>query len=110
MNAHAIPVTKGKGFRIVMDPVTVPPELQALTQVEMLISAVMPMMYLYSLPLGQYGYSGHVVCLPQDMSSFVVRLPRLSSDVDIILVRKEGTSATYKDFRVRVQVSMWMTY
>ena len=84
-----------------MDPGPVPPELQGLTQVEeMLISAVMPMMSLYRLPLGQYGYSGHVVNLPQDISSFVARLPRLSSDVDVILVRKEGASATHKDFRV----------
>lgn len=48
------------------------PQLQGLTQVEeILISAVMPMMSLYRLPLGQYGYSGHVVNLPQDISTFV---------------------------------------
>ena len=37
---------------------------------EMLISAVMPIMSVYRLPLGQYGYSGHVVNLPQDVASF----------------------------------------
>lgn len=38
-----------------------------LTQVEeMLISAVIPMM---SVPYGQYGYSGHVINLPQNIFS-----------------------------------------
>ena len=85
-----------------MDPGPVPPQLQGLTQVEeILISAVMPMMSLYRLPLGQYGYSGYVVNLPQDVSTFVTSLPRLPSDIDVILVRKGGASQTHKDFRVR---------
>ena len=66
----------------------------------MLISAVMPMMSVYRLPMGQYGYSGHVVNLPQNVSSFVTSLPRLTSDIHIILVRK-GASGSHKDFRVR---------
>ena len=67
----------------------------------MLISAVMPIMSVYRLPLGQYGYSGHVVNLPQDVASFVQSLPRLPSDLDIIVVRKEGANQTHRDFRVR---------
>ena len=56
-----------------MDPGPVPPQLQGLTQVEeMLISAVMPMMSLYRLPLGrQYGYSGHVVNLPHSGCHYI---------------------------------------
>ena len=38
--------------------------------------AVMPIMSVYRLPQGQYGYSGHVVNLPQDVASFVQSLPR----------------------------------
>ena len=54
-----------------MDPGSVPLALQGLTQVEeMLISPVMPIMSVYQLPLGQYGYSGHVINLPQDVASF----------------------------------------
>ena len=84
-----------------MDPGPVPPQLQGLTQIEeMLISAVMPMMSLYRLPLGQYGYSGHVVNLPQDVTTFVTSLPTLPSDIDVILVCKEGALETHKDFRV----------
>ena len=85
-----------------MDPGCVPLELQGLTQVEeMLISAVMPMMSLYRLPMEQCGYSGHVVNSPQNISSFVTSLPRLACNIDVILVRKEGASGYHKDFRVR---------
>ena len=70
--------------------------LQGLTQVEeMLISAVMPIMCIYRLPHGQkYGYSGHVINLPQDVLSFASTLPRLPSKVDTIVVRKEGANTT----------------
>ena len=46
--------------------------------------AVMPIMSVYRLPQGQYGYSGHVVNLPQDVASFVQSLPRLPSELDVI--------------------------
>ena len=75
--------------------------MQGLTQVEeMLISAVLPIMTLYRLPHGQYGYSGHVITLPQDVASFANNLPRLPSDLDIIVVRKEGAAQSHHDFRV----------
>ena len=67
----------------------------------MLISAVMPFMSIYRLPHGQYGYKGHVINLPQDITTFVSRLPRLPSELDILLVRKEGSDNTHCDFRVR---------
>jgi len=67
----------------------------------MLISAVMPIMSVYRLPQGQYGYSGHVINLPQDVAAFAQSLPRLPSQLDVIVVRKEGTSQTHRDFRVR---------
>ena len=73
---------------------------QGLTQVEeMLISAVIPIMSVHRLPQGQYGHSGHVVNLPQDVVSFAQSLPRLPSDV--IIVRKEGANQTHRAFRVR---------
>ena len=67
----------------------------------MLISAVMPSMSIYRLPYGQYGYKGHVINLPQDITTFVSHLPRLPSQLDILLVRKEGSDNTHCDFRVR---------
>ena len=69
----------------------------------MLISAVMPIMSIYRLPLGQYGYSGHVVNLPQDVLSFATSLPRLPSEIDVLVVRKEKDQA-HQDFRVRRHV------
>ena len=59
------------------------------------------MMSVYRLPHGQYGYSGHIVNLPQDVSTFVNSLPRLPSDLDIIIVRKEDSVHTHRDFLVR---------
>ena len=74
--------------------------LQGLTQVEeMLISAVMPIMSVYRLPQGQFGYSGHVINLPQDVTSFAQSLPRLPSELDVIVVRKEGANQTHRDFQ-----------
>ena len=49
---------------------------------EMLISAVLPMS-LYKV------YSGHVINLPQDVASFANSLPRLPSELDVVIVRKE---------------------
>ena len=70
----------------------------------MLISAVMPIMSIYRLPHSQYGYSGHVINLPQDVASFANSLPRLPSELDVIVVRKEGAVHSHRDFRVRRSV------
>ena len=75
---------------------------QGLTQVEeMLISRVLPIMSLYRLPHGQYAYSGHVINLPQDVACFANSLPRLPSELDIIVIRKEGAANSHRDFHVR---------
>ena len=70
----------------------------------MLVSAVMPIMSIYRLPQGQYGYSGHIINLPQDVASFANSLPRLPSELDVIIVRKEGTDQSHRDFHVRRNV------
>ena len=67
----------------------------------MLISAVIPIMSIYHLPHGQYSYSGHVINLPQDVTSFASSLPRVPSELDIVVVRKEGANQSHRDFRVR---------
>ena len=59
------------------------------------------MMYVYKLPHGQYGYGGHVLNLPQDVSYFSIQLPKLPSELDVVLVRKQYKSGGHKDFRVR---------
>ena len=81
--------------------------LQGLTHVEeILISAVMPIMSIYKLPHGQYGYSGHVVNLPQDIASFAQCLPRLPSNLDIIVLRKKEPAGMINSFNP-VQLSAW---
>lgn len=67
----------------------------------MLISPVIPMISIYRLPHGQYGYNGHVINLPQHVSGFVNSLPRHSSELDIILVKNPDISQSHRDFRVR---------
>ena len=67
----------------------------------MVISPVIPMISLYRLPHGQYGYNGHVVNLPQDVSSFINKLPRHPNDLDIIVVRQQNSSQSHHDFCIR---------
>ena len=67
----------------------------------MLISRVLPIMSIYRLPYGQYGYSGHILNLPQDVASFINSLPRCPSTLDVIIVRREGGDNSHRDFRVR---------
>ena len=69
--------------------------------IEWLIAAVMPIMSVYRLPQGQYGCSAHVINLPQDVVSFANSLPRLLSELDVIVVRKEDSNQSHHDFRVR---------
>ena len=67
--------------------------MQGLTPVEeMLISAVLPIMTLYRLPHGQYGYSGHIINLPQDVASLADKLPRTPADLLKIIhyIAKKG--------------------
>ena len=69
----------------------------------MLMSAVMPIMSIYRLPLSQYGYTGHVINLPQDVVSFANSLPRVPAELDVLVVRKDSEQS-HRDFRVRRSV------
>ena len=57
-------------------------------------------MSIYRLPYGQYGYSGHILNLPQDVTSFVNSLPRSPATLNVIVVRRDGVNETHRDFRV----------
>ena len=70
----------------------------------MLIAKVLPVMSIYRLPHGQYGYGGHILNLPQDVASFVNTLPRSPTSLDVIIVREQGAAESHKDFRVRRSV------
>jgi hypothetical protein len=85
-----------------MDPETVPEQLRGLTQVEeMLISRVCPIMRVYRKHGGQRGYKGHVLNLPQDIQSFLNRLPSRVADLPLFIVRRHGAEDTHRDFTVR---------
>uniref|UniRef100_A0A1X7UCZ2 DUF6570 domain-containing protein n=1 Tax=Amphimedon queenslandica TaxID=400682 RepID=A0A1X7UCZ2_AMPQE len=87
-----------------IDPGVVPTQLQGLTQAEeMLVSAIMLVMSIYRLPHGQYGYCGQVINFSQDIKSFATRLPRLPSEINVLVVRKEREQ-THRDFHVRRRV------
>ena len=60
-------------------------------------------MSIYRLPLGQYGYTGHVINLPQDVVSFANSLPRVPSELDVLFVRKDSEQS-HRDFRVHRSV------
>ena len=42
--------------------------------------------------------------MPQDLSVFATSLPRLPSELDVMIVRKKGSNNTHRDFRVRRMV------
>ena len=88
--------------------------MQGLTSVEeMLILAILPIMTLYRLPHGQYGYCGHVINLPQDIASLANKLPCTPANLDVIVIHKEGAVDHHRDFRVRRSVVLhalqWLT-
>ena len=89
-----------------MDPGPVPEELAGLTQVEqLLIAQIIPTMTIVRLPRGgQFGYSGNIINLPQDLPSLVSSLPRRVTDTDIVVIRKQLEQNTHRDFRVRRSV------
>ena len=85
-----------------MDPGVVPEQLRGLTQVEeMLISRVCPIMRVYRKHGGQRGYQRHVLNLPQDIQSFLNRLPSRVADFPVTVVRRHGADDTHRDFTVR---------
>ena len=96
-----------------MDPGIVPEQLRGLTKVEeMLISRVCPIMRVYRKHGGQRGYEGHVLNLPQDVQSFLNRLPSQVADLPVMVVRRHGADDTHKDFTVRrhrvLEALLWL--
>lgn len=86
-----------------MDPGTQPMVLGDLTMVEeMLISLVHPVIQLYKLKGNQYGYRGHVISFPQDITEVITSLPRsLEFFSDIVIVgRKLKEKIVQFDIRV----------
>ena len=81
-----------------MDPGDQLEVLKFLTQVEeMLIARVNPILQVTHARGGQYKYSGHTICFPQDVAMVAKTLPRHVEDLDIIIVRRHNTKGKYYD-------------
>ena len=84
-----------------MDPGTVPPCLQDMTQIEeLLIARACPIMTIYHKHGGQLGYTGHVLNLPQNVQQFIDKLPVNVSDLPILTIIRQGATNTYHNFCV----------
>ena len=57
--------------------------------------AAQPIMSTYRQPLSQYGYTGHVINLPQDVMSFANSLPRVPSELDVLVVQKDSEQSIF---------------
>ena len=86
-----------------MDPGAVPSELQELTQIEeILIAQYVPFMSVTTRPYGQLAYSGHTINFPQDIGEICSILPRLSSQIGVIILKKRNAPQNQpSSFRVR---------
>ena len=84
-----------------MDPGLVPQQLQGLPQVEeMLIARLCPIMSMYPKHGGQRRYREHMLNLPQDIQSFLNRLPSCVFHLPILVVTRHGVHNSHSDFTV----------
>ena len=95
-----------------MDPGNQPSILAVLTQVEeMLISRANPVLQVTHAHRGQYKYSGHTICFPQDISNISKSLPHLISKLDILVVCKcNSTNNPYELFVSHTRVLAALEY
>jgi len=84
-----------------MDPGEQPSVLHQLTQVEeMLIARVNPILQVTHYCGGQYKCSGHTISFPQDITTIAKYLPRILSDLDILIVKRQNPSEKAYEFFV----------
>lgn len=64
----------------------------------MLIAHVNPILQVAHARGGQHKYSGHTINFPQDITSIAKYLPRLVSELDILIMRRQNPSKTCYEF------------
>ena len=78
---------------------------------EMLISPILTVMSVFRLPGGHLLSRGHVANFSQDVSKVCSILPRLTSDIPILIVKKIDQNNVSKEFKVnRNRVSTLLKY
>ena len=88
-----------------LKPSPVPSELKNLTSLEeRLIARVCPIAKCVRLKGGQRGYKGHVINVEQKIEYIAETLPRLPSEVDLIIVKPPGKNVDGKEYTVRRHV------
>ncbi|KAK3910147.1 ATP-dependent DNA helicase [Frankliniella fusca] len=83
----------------------IPPELTGLSYLEeLLISKVHPMISIYKLKGGQYGFKGNVINFRQDVSTFTKQLPYSITILKGIISVCCNTPGFHKDFLIKRNV------
>ena len=95
-----------------MDPGPQPKVLSTLTYIEeMLIACVNPILQVTHAHGGQYKYIGHTISFPQDITAIVNYLPRMISEIDILIVKRQSSNKeTYECFVSRSRVMAALEY
>ena len=84
-----------------MDPGPQPAILISLSQIEeMIIARVNPILQVTHARGGQYKYSGHTICFPQDITKIAKMLPQHVENLDILIVTCHSNDHTAYDFIV----------
>jgi len=96
-------ISETKGHRLSlsnnMDPGPQPTALTSLSQIEeMLIARVNPILQVTHARSGQYKYSGHTICFPQDITKIADMLPRRVEHLDILIVMRHSNDHKAYDF------------
>lgn len=81
-----------------MDPGVQPYKLKTLTQVkEMLIARFNPIIKVTHAHGGQYKYSGHTICFPQDIKTIAKYLPHKIANLDVLVVHRTNSKGEHYD-------------
>src|SRR5947207_2687225 len=97
-----------------MDPRPMPAQLPTLTKVEeMILALVHPVISVYRVTGGQWkGGEVHCISFFQDPKDVFTTVPRLLSEVNVIIIRKAGENiAHHQDFQVnRQRLLIWIQF
>jgi hypothetical protein len=94
------------------DPGSIPAHLPRLTFMEeQLIALVSINQHVYFRRSDVIASKGHSICFAQDPSQIANTLPRLSSDLNVVVIRKRGTQGICQELKVRCkQVKIWLEW